>query len=268
MNIPKDITKDLKALLKVGIQIGFCKYGSYWKAVKDNKIFDYYSNTELFRNETEACLFFRKAINSVFDKLEYKIITDFEEKIADKSSIITKDLVEFYYIYSLKTTKECVDIINTEYKKGSWKRVAKINLCDNIYRVFKNEHNEIITVCSEGIFLNYNIKDDLNFIKTIVFQFRHHLPDDYMDIEYNPIIKKVHISARDGGYAIVTTKQKSLLNQGKIELIDIWDTSEHELLEEDFINSLKTNLNLDFESDSECNEEFPFIKIGEIINNM
>lgn len=266
IKIPKDIKIDLNTLKRGGILIAFCKYGSYWRAIKDNKMFDFYSNTNSFTTEKEALQFMRKGINSVFDKLEYKILKDFEEKIVDKSPIITKDLVEFYHWYNLKTTKNCIDIINKEYKKGNWKRVAKVNLCDETYRVFKNELNEIITICNEGIFLNYNIKDDLNLIKTIVFAFRHHLPSDYLDIQYNPIIKKVHISFDDGGYAIVTDKQKILLKQEKIELIDIWNTEEHELIEKDFINSLKINYNLDYESDAEYNEEFPYIKIGSIIN--
>jgi len=175
------------------------------------------------------------------------------------------------------STRDCIDLINSEYYVSDWKRVTKFNLIEGSIRVFKDKNNDYIsvfTIDSKWSKSTKLYKADLSILKNNIIELqkiaKFYYGHDYNEIYLNPLNNHLYCVGGDGGWCYapkLSKKQMDVLDDND----EIYESSNPNIFEEGELGYLEMNqhpntkwiTNVEWEAECNPEEDSEYIKVAE-----
>lgn len=174
---------------------------------------------------------------------------------------------------SLRTTADCVNLLNALVAPRKWKRVAKMTTVDGDIRTFKNELDEFYTIVTDEdngarIFPAVDFYEMSTLVKEIKrlsgFYFTF---DDYGQVFFNPYTLELWVVGSDGGYGYSTlsvSRLSQLIENDEYDFEEehkkFIDFNDHESLSE----ITKVHWEAEYYPDSDDEDDLRWIQLCKI----
>lgn len=118
---------------------------------------------------------------------------------------------------TIKTTADCVALLNKEIGQSNWKRLKKFKIHENTVRVFKNSNNIVYTLLTDfydsgHLLYDYDLSVHMPLFDAIKAESKKWYTHDYGDVSLNLDTMSMVMSGGDGGI-VYSTKSKATIQK-------------------------------------------------------